>query len=74
MTIRLAEPPDAAPLAALLSACLGELHPMHAGTPAEVLERDVLSGAAGQRVPVTACSPTRQQVTALPARAWNFEP
>ncbi len=50
VSIRPAVPADAYALAALLAAYLAEQFPGHAGTSAERLERDVLSGASGQRV------------------------
>ena len=50
VTVRPAVPADASALAALLAAYLAEQFPGHPGTSAERLERDVLSGASGQRV------------------------
>ena len=50
MDIRPARSGDAATLAALLDAYLAEQFPGHTGTSAELLERDVLSGASGLRV------------------------
>lgn len=57
MTIRPAGPADAAQLATLLADYLAERFPAHPGTPAPVLERDVLSGAVGQRVLVAVQGP-----------------
>lgn len=48
--IRLAGPADAETLAGLIAGYMADRFPGHPGTPAEVLRRDVLSGAAGQRV------------------------
>lgn len=50
MKIRSASPVDAAIVGALLADYLRESFPGHLGTSAEVLERDVLSGASGVRV------------------------
>lgn len=50
MKIRAASPADACALAALLSDYLRESFPGHLGTPAAVLEREVLSDASNVRV------------------------
>ena len=50
MQIRQALVADGAALAALLAAYLAEQFPGHVGMTATQLERDVLSGASGQRV------------------------
>ena len=48
--IRPAGPGDAETLAALVAGYMADRFPEHPGTPADILRRDVLSGAAGHRV------------------------
>jgi GNAT superfamily N-acetyltransferase len=50
MKTRLVTPDDADDIATLLADYLAEANPGHPGCTADVLRRDVLSGASGQRV------------------------